>query len=236
MVKIHASMKQLFLVSVFLFCCGTHGVVVVHGAASIQRIVTCLPAASDICIGELSMTSPSPMIACSGDDPTFDNCTTTYRGGYSWDYKFVEGLQEGEDDLDLITNSFNGMEVSIRVTDDLTCEITINGTEKCEQCFLDGCYDKDDDDSITEIYYDCTNIQNGKKAPPRCDSLEPFLYPFVLNNTTGVAVDMDLDKEANEIDVEEADVFVDKSSAKDMAVAARGIFLLAVPIVGTLLV
>ncbi len=148
---------------------------IVDGAISIQTEVQCLLEEPDICIGEQTELGPTPTIECYDvNDPT--SCRTTYIGGYTYQYVFVEGLEEGITDMRAIENAKTGSKITVYIEDDIdTCEVAI-GTSSCQMCSTEGCplvsgFPK-------SVKYDCTNFNKGKASFDECVSLEPFLYPF----------------------------------------------------------
>jgi len=160
--------KTVFALSAALSFNSRHLLGGVNGATGLSNEVACLPEAPEVCVDGLRWTSPSPGTVCSDDN----SCTTSYYGGYSWSYSFV----------DAIDNSKTGLEVKVYIEDDLTtCKVSV-GTETCKMCSADGCEGG--------IKYDCTNLDNGRSSNGECESLEPILYPFLLKSTTGALTEV----------------------------------------------
>lgn len=171
--------KTFFVLSVVALSSfdSRHPFLGVDGAISLQMRVECQKKKGQkkVCVGEKTISSPSPMTICS-DQNDENNCETIYSGGYRWNYVFVKGLANGVEDPDAIANAHFGPEVKVIVEDDkMTCEVWI-GDEQCQSCSAEGC-------EITaggksSVKYDCRNIQKGKKSHNKCAPLDPFLYPL----------------------------------------------------------
>jgi len=129
----------------------------------------------DICAGETTIISPSPTCkVCDQEhdpnDPFSDGCRFIYQGGYSWEYGFVEGLEEGLDDYKTIVDA---VELRVKIEyeyDATTCKIMVGNTkfEECNSCTScatsepEGC----NDDGCCErtgmpfaFTYDCSNLK-----------------------------------------------------------------------------
>eukprot|EP00531_Pseudo-nitzschia_arenysensis_P011324 CAMPEP_0116133616 /NCGR_PEP_ID=MMETSP0329-20121206/10203_1 /TAXON_ID=697910 /ORGANISM="Pseudo-nitzschia arenysensis, Strain B593" /LENGTH=212 /DNA_ID=CAMNT_0003628263 /DNA_START=15 /DNA_END=654 /DNA_ORIENTATION=+ len=151
----------------------------VDGAISIQTEVQCLLEEPDICIGEQTELGPTPAIECVDlDDPT--SCRTTYVGGYTYQYVFVEGLKEGTTDVGEIEKAKTGSKITVYIEDDSdVCEVAI-GTRSCNMCSTEGC--PTISGFAKSVKYD---------APisfDECVPLEPFLYPFYFAGGTTSAI------------------------------------------------
>jgi len=150
--------------------CGGGGVV--DGAVAMSREVECLPEAPEVCIGEKTMSSPSPGMMCSDpDDP--NSCTAVQSGGYTWSFVFVTTVTDTTDTTAAAIEP--GLEtIDVFIDDDLTTCGVLVGTESCTRCSAEGC-------KARGVQYDCTNLEHGRaSADGDCESLEPFLYPFEL--------------------------------------------------------
>jgi hypothetical protein len=149
-------------------------------AAFQSATVVCLEDNDEICVGNAFFTTPSPAETCEDpDDP--DTCTTVYEGGWTWEYSFIEGFDEGTDltleDPDDVAAAETGLTVSISLDDDeSTCEIMV-GNETCAECSAAEC-------TGFNITYDCTNVEMGGMSMD-CESLEPIFYPLDMFNETG---------------------------------------------------
>jgi len=121
----------------------------------------------DICVGVTTITSPSPAcFDCDPNDPFTDVCCC-YVGGYSWNYGFVEGLEEGIDDSEIIFDAV-GLWVEIEYEYDAsTCKIMV-GNEECNSCTScltirepEGCDDGCCESTGTPFAftYDCSNLE-----------------------------------------------------------------------------
>ncbi len=152
----------------------------VDAAAFVSSNVTCLPD-TNVCIGWGYYTSPSPAQTC--EDPEDPNsCTTTYVGGWSWTYTFVEGLEEGTDvaelDVDEVTAAETGLVIEVRLEDDEeTCEITV-GNATCDMCSAAECVESSN--STYAVTYDCSNVDMGTMSLD-CTPLTPIFYPLEIS-------------------------------------------------------
>lgn len=154
-------------VALAFLSCGTH-VIVVDGSISQSNYVKCLPESPEVCIGLEEKQGPFPM---------YLNGERQMVGVHSWYWQFVEGLDEGVDDTDVIDEHLNGMKVKVVVNGEGECTIEINA-EQCQECVLvDKLY-------MSTIQYDCTNVENGKMSPEPHDSMVPFLHPFGSDTPT----------------------------------------------------
>lgn len=157
----------------------------VNGAAFTSATVVCLEDSMDeICVGNAFFTTPSPGELCEDpDDP--DTCETIYEGGWTWEYHFIEGFDEGTDltleDPDDVAAAETGLVVSISLDDDgSTCEIMV-GNETCAECSAAEC-------TGLNVTYDCTNVDMGGMSM-ECVTLEPIFYPLDMFNETGNTTD-----------------------------------------------
>jgi hypothetical protein len=155
----------------------------VDGAAFTSATVVCLED-SDICAGNAVFTSPSPGEVCEGSDDV-TNCTIIYSGGWSWEYRFIEGYDEGTDltleDPDDVAAAETGLVVLVTLDDDEICEINV-GNETCAECSTSEC-------SGFNVTYDCTNVDMGAMSMD-CVALEPIFYPLEMSNGTGTDDEM----------------------------------------------
>jgi hypothetical protein len=159
----------------------------VKGAAFTSSIVECLPDSMDeVCTGLSFFTTPSPAESCT-DPMNPDTCTTELLGGWTWEYNFIEGIEEGTDLLELDPDEVDAAEIGLTVfvslDDDLTtCSVSINN-ETCADCSTADCGEN-------EFTYDCTNVDMGGLSAA-CEPVEPIFYPLLLDgNATVPAVDM----------------------------------------------
>ncbi len=146
----------------------------VDGAISIQTEVQCLLDNPTVCIGQQTELGPTPAIECSDlSDPT--SCKTIYIGGYTYQYTFVEGLEEGNTDVEAIERAKTGSTVTVYIDDDeSSCEVAI-GIHSCITCSTDGCTTSGFPNAVK---YDCSNLAFGRSNMDECTPLEPFLYPI----------------------------------------------------------
>lgn len=132
------------------------------------------------------------------DPPNEDNCTstTTYIGGSSWSYDFMEGLENyngtflTDIDPDIVAKAEETtFEVNVSIDDDGICTIDV-GNETCSACSIDDCggggggEDDNDDDSTdipTTVSFDCTNVPNGR-ASTTCEPVDGIFYPLMFTN------------------------------------------------------
>jgi len=161
---------------------------VVDAAAGFSDTVTCLADAPTICAGSTSYTTPSPASI---------NGETTYMGGYSFTYNYMDGLENynGTFMMDILDPNVvaqakeTSLEVRVSVDDDGNCIIDV-GNEICSTCSID-CGDGDGDDnndneSSIGISFDCTNVPNGR-ASTTCEYLtveEGLFYPLMYTTAT----------------------------------------------------
>jgi hypothetical protein len=171
--------KTFFVLSVVALSSfdSRHPFLGVDGAITFEPKVKCErgKATKKVCVGETTISSPSPAIICTDpEDP--DVCDTIYVGGYRWQYVFVKGLKNGVDDPNMIADAHFGPEVMVIVEDDkATCEVWV-GNEQCQSCSAEGCEISAGGQS--SVKYDCTNISKGRKSLNKCAPLDPFLYPL----------------------------------------------------------
>jgi len=155
----------------------------VDGALSFTVEVECLEK-PNVCIGTKVIATPSPFSVCDENQ----DCVEGYSGGYLWEYEFVEGLEEGITDEEMIDDAKTGLKVRVDFEDDATtCAVSV-GDETCDMCsavdcggFLPGgCTDFGCETTGTPIAikYDCTNLKKGKKSLDECVPLEPFVFPL----------------------------------------------------------
>ena len=122
-------------------------------------------------------------------DEQLDDCIIEYVGGdsfdgYSFDYTFVEGLEEGTtgDELWDALSTPGLLEISVTIENDYSaCEIAVDtgsgtGYESCTMCSPVNC--ENSFNGYNGVMYDCTNLENGKASTSECESLEPIFYPF----------------------------------------------------------
>jgi len=145
-------------------------------AALMDPEVKCLEESPEVCIGVTYQTGPSPKVIC--DDPADSNsCRTKFVGGYSWTWDFVEGLEEGESDMDKIDNAKTSARIKVKI-DKGNCTIDFGG-EQCAVCSVSDC-----GSDLKTISYDCTNLENGKSSGDQCEVFaDPFFYPLKFNVT-----------------------------------------------------
>lgn len=149
-------------------------------AAFVSTTVVCVDDMDEVCVGNSFFTTPSPGTLC--EDPSDPStCETIYEGGWSWEYNFIEGYEEGTDlsleDPDDVTAAETGLVISIMLEDDATtCEIMV-GNETCAECSAVGC-------TGLNVTYDCTNVDMGAMSM-ECEPLEPIFYPLEMFNSTG---------------------------------------------------
>ena len=128
-------------------------------------------------------------------DEQLDDCIIEYVGGdsfdgYSFDYTFVEGLEEGTtgDELWDALSTPGLLEISVTIENDYSaCEIAVDkgsgtGYESCTMCSPVNC--ENSFNGYNGVMYDCTNLENGTASTSDCESLEPIFYPFVLDGTS----------------------------------------------------
>ncbi|VEU42066.1 unnamed protein product [Pseudo-nitzschia multistriata] len=149
----------------------------VDAAVSTDNRVRCIPFQSPpVCVGVVYVSTPMPM--------GFPNGTVTMVGGYLWAFDFVERLEEGEDDMGLLSDALTGSVLEVEIDDDGSCAITLvepgdepNGEKvytACNSCSTVSC-------SNTDVAFDCSNLENGRISNPgECESpnAQPFFYPF----------------------------------------------------------
>ncbi len=157
----------------------------VDAAISIQTEVQCLLEEPTICIGQQTELGPTPAIDCSDlSDPT--SCKTIYIGGYTYQYTFVQGLEEGNTDVEAIEKAKTGTTVTVYIdNDESTCEVAI-GIRSCLKCSTDGCTSSGFPNAVK---YDCSNLKNGRSNMDTCAPLEPFLNPFELEKGPAIVND-----------------------------------------------
>jgi hypothetical protein len=177
----------------------------VEAAAYMSGTVECLPESPTICVGSAFFTSPSPAVACN--DPTDpDNCISSNVGGYSWEYNFVKGLENGTSTFDLEQNVIDkaetGLVVTVKIDDDSACTIDVGNNDTCAACSDVNC-----GGDATAISFDCTNVENGR-ASKGCEPLEKILYPLMIDDTTDSML-----KENTESSVDGIDIGADTSSS-----------------------
>jgi len=160
----------------------------VDGAISRAYEVECLEKPKrNVCIGEKTIASPSMGMACDDYNDYPDNCDIAYVGGYSWEYVFVKGLEEGITDYEIINDAKTGLVVRVGFEDDATtCAVSV-GDETCDMCSAvdcggglpQGCTDSgcETTGNPIAIKYDCTNLKMGKKSLNECVPLNPFVLP-----------------------------------------------------------
>ncbi|KAG7362855.1 hypothetical protein IV203_026215 [Nitzschia inconspicua] len=149
-------------------------------AAYVSTTVVCLDESLDeVCVGNSFFTSPSPGLICE-DPEDLENCEPIYEGGWSWEYRFIEGFEDGTDltleDPDDVAAAETGLVVMVTLDDDQSaCEIMV-GNETCVECSAAEC-------TGLNITYDCTNIDMGSMSMD-CTEVEPIFYPFEMYNET----------------------------------------------------
>merc|ERR1712154_308668 len=88
------------------------------------------------------------------------------------------------------------------------------------------------------IKYDCTNLENGRSSLDQCESLNPFLYPFVLMDSMVDLSEDNVDAEvesSNNASVGVMDTGGSSSSANTVIAVKGRILSSALMILGTLL-
>ncbi len=143
----------------------------VDGAIVFEVGAVCHPDNPDMCYGEKTYWSPSPVTLCEGPSNN-DTCETTYQGGWGWEYVFMKGLKEGMEDPEAIRQAEKYLSLVVTVDDDeSTCNIQISDVD-CNSCSTEGC-------AFGQVKYDCTNIEKGTASLETCEPVDdPFLYPY----------------------------------------------------------
>lgn len=136
-------------------------------------IVKCQPSNPDICIGEMTLSGPSPYFSCPEGFTDESECVGGYKGGWTWDFSFVDGLLEGSPTEVLTeeerTEHFTGPELFITLDDDeSTCSVSLLGApcNSCEVCNF----------AESQISADCTNLPSGGIV--ECEIPGPMFYPL----------------------------------------------------------
>ena len=94
----------------------------------------------------------------------------------------MENIEEGNDDTDSIEDAMTGLIVGVTMEDDMiSCLISVSG-DICSKCSAEGCEE-------SSVQYDCTNLDDGKSSDGECVSLDPFIYPFLLDSVEDAAED-----------------------------------------------
>ena len=170
---------------------GSHFVIFVipFASLSLQRVeawvaldptVKCQPSSPDICIGEMALSGPSPFINCPEDFTDESECEGGYMGGWTWDFHFVEGLDEGSPTEALSEEEraehFIGPEVFITLDDDQsTCSVSLLGAP-CSSCVVCNFAE-------SQISADCTNLPFGGIV--ECETPGPMFYPLDDTDSAG---------------------------------------------------
>ena len=174
--------------------------------------VQCHPDHPEVCIGRTQFTTPPP-VACrppqwmaeAYPNGTYPNGSALVfpcprENWISYDWIFVEGLTEEAtannmtyEELEMIIdNALTGFEIVACIDyDSNECKVVIDGNydEPCISCAV--CNSTFGSEALS---VDCTNFENG--ATLECESLYPFLYPFVVDGETD-PLPVDTDSETN---------------------------------------
>ena len=126
-----------------------------------------------ICLGERTTYSPSPVLPLpTPEDPDPDFIMV---GGWTYIYKFVQGLPEGA----MMDSALQvGETVQTRLEDDrVTCQITVGGNA-CQSCTFCGFGGRDANNEVQSLRFsaDCSNLANGRDMKECTDNL-PFYLP-----------------------------------------------------------
>ena len=126
-----------------------------------------------ICLGERTTYSPSPVLPLpTPEDPDPDFIMV---GGWTYIYKFVQGLPEGA----MMDSALQvGETVQTRLEDDrVTCQITVGGNA-CQSCTFCGFGGRDANNEVQSLRFsaDCSNLENGRDMTECTDNL-PFYLP-----------------------------------------------------------
>jgi len=149
----------------------------VHGDVVNTVRVFCLPDDPSICIGEKTTTEPKTSYECP-DLPDTSTCGYTVESGtYNWEFIFVDGLSEGEGSDPVIQAAKTGLVVKVDVEEDLSCTISTGDGQTCNSCEV--C---DFGDAPSSMIFDCLNLPDGRATNGGCFSVEPFLYPFIVDS------------------------------------------------------
>jgi hypothetical protein len=117
-----------------------------------------VPASSDgrvLCFSG-SGTGPSPA--------AYENGTTVYLGGFSWNYVFEKDL--------------TGLSVAVVLNDNETCTVSVNG-EDCESCIKCASTVEVTGDVFSPETFTahCTNLDQGRHV--QCEPVSPVFFPLV---------------------------------------------------------
>jgi hypothetical protein len=166
-------MSRIFGCLFFSFLCTGTAPVVAY--AVINPLVTC----ENITLDDSSTFQACAIGDFTGPSPAqFENGTTIYMGGYSNNYEFVQGLEQGFDTTTLteveLSNAKTGIVVNVGRDDYDGCTVSVtttqNGTkDDCASCTYCG----------NETYTaDCTNIENGRMVYCETAAVETVYFPL----------------------------------------------------------